>query len=108
MQFNQSLDKSWPEVWAAMRADNILYADVGDGSLHSLMDIVLFVAMFRKCRRVWRRPVTSNMSSNLLDELCCALFHWLALHMDRFVKDVHMTRSASSIKSPEAVGCSKS
>ena len=36
--------------------------------------------------------MTSNMSSNLLDELCCALLHWLALHMDRYVNEVYMTR----------------
>ena len=36
--------------------------------------------------------MTSNMSSNLLAELCCALLRWMALHMDRFVKDVYMTR----------------
>ena len=36
--------------------------------------------------------MTSNMSSNLLGELCCALLHRLALHMDRYAKEVHMTR----------------
>ena len=42
---HHTLEESWFEVWAAMRADNILYVDEGDGSLHSLRDLVFFVAM---------------------------------------------------------------
>ena len=35
--------------------------------------------------------MTSNMSSNLLGDLCCALLRWLALRMDRYVKEVYTT-----------------
>ena len=88
-----NLASSWANAWDSLRLLGILETDRAASS--HVRDIVVFLAWYRKSRRINKQPKPSPLASQILDDLSFAFVKWLAGRMDGYVTDMYMPNHES-------------